>query len=339
MAIPNDKSSRLSAEEEIMVRVSWLYYRGGFTQQEIADKLHLSRAKVGRLLAKALEEGIVEINLSPRANLINLSLESQMESRFNLREALIVPTHDDPLRLRENLGRAAGRFLDRSLRDEFTLGIGLGTSVAAVLPFVTSRNPSDSTVLTLSGGFTQPDHDVSGYDISWPLADTLGAKLEVLFCPLVAETASVKKAILSDQKLAAQVKRAEDVDIALVSIGFPDYAMPLYRLGFCEREDVDALIEAGAVGEVIVTFFDINGEFVRTNLYDRSIGVPFETLKKIPETVGIAGGLEKRDAILGALRSGALDVLITDERTAEEVLKLDEQLSERKEGIRAANVK
>jgi DNA-binding transcriptional regulator LsrR (DeoR family) len=331
MAESGERTDRLSAEEEIMVRVSWLYYRGGFTQQEIADKLHLSRAKVGRLLAKSLEEGIVEINLSPRANLINLSLESQLEKRFDLREALIVPTRNDPGKLLENLGRAAGRFLDRSLNYEFTLGISLGTSVSATLPFVTPRNPSDSTVLTLSGGFTQPDHDVSRYDISWPLADTLGAKLEVLYCPLVAESPSLKEALLSDQKLAAQLKRAEDVDVALVSIGFPHYEMPLYRLGFCERKDVDNLVEAGAVGELIITFFDINGQFVHTSLYDRSIGVPFETLKKIPVTVGIGGGLEKKEAILGALRSGALDVLITDELTAEEVLKLDQQLSENKE--------
>lgn len=316
----------LSAEEEIMVKISWLYYREGNTQQEIAKKLGLSRSKVGRILAKALALGIVEIKLSPKADLIHLSLEHELETRFHLKEALVVAAGEDPASLLENLGQAGGRLLDRLLPAKFTLGLGLGTSVASVLPYVTPRSESNSIVLTLSGGFTQPEHDTTGYDISWPLADTLGARLEKLYCPLVAASKEVKNAILSDPNLAAQLKRTQEVEVALISIGYPQVEMPLHRLGFCSIEDVNALLEAGAVGELIVTFYTLEGQPIYTDLYDRAIGVSLDTLQKIPFTVGIAGGLEKTEAILGALRIGCLDVLITDQVTAEAVLQLDQEL-------------
>jgi DNA-binding transcriptional regulator LsrR (DeoR family) len=35
----------------------------------------------------------------------------------------------------------------------------------------------------------------------------------------------------------------------------------------------------------------------------------------------MAAGLEKRDAILGALRAGCINVLVTDESTARAVIK------------------
>jgi DNA-binding transcriptional regulator LsrR (DeoR family) len=327
MVRPERISEELTAEEEIMVKVSWLYYRENYTQQEIAQKLNLSRSKVGRLLAKALKEGIVEIKLSPMVHLINLPLENELEKRFNLREALISPSGDRSHTLLENLGRTAARFLDRSLHEVFTLGISMGTSVAAVLPFVSPRNETDSTVITLSGGFTQPEYDTTAYDISWPLANTLGAKLEVLYCPLVAESKEVKETFLSDRNLCAQLKRAEEVDIALVSIGYPHMDMPLHRLGICTTPDVTNLLDAGAVGEIITNFINMDGEFVHTDLYDRSIGVSIDVLKKIPTTVAIAGGLAKTRAILGALRTDCLDVLITDNDTAEAILKLDDEQS------------
>ncbi len=44
--------------------------------------------------------------------------------------------------------------------------------------------------------------------------------------------------------------------------------------------------------------------------------------------IGVAGGQGKAPAILGALRGGHMDVLITDSTAATELLRLDDELSD-----------
>jgi dihydroxyacetone kinase-like protein len=60
-------------------------------------------------------------------------------------------------------------------------------------------------------------------------------------------------------------------------------------------------------------------------LDDRIIGLSIDELRKVPTTVAISGGLEKTRALLGALRVNCLDVIITDQKTAEAILQLDDE--------------
>jgi DNA-binding transcriptional regulator LsrR (DeoR family) len=145
---PNISGTESTSEEEILVKVSWLYYFGDMTQQEIADKLNLSRPKVGRLLSKARQEGIIEISLSPKIQSLNLALENELEKRFGLKEAVVVESGEDRETLNRNLGRAGARFLDRNICEDFMLGIAMGTSIAAILPYVHPRSSSNGTIIT-----------------------------------------------------------------------------------------------------------------------------------------------------------------------------------------------
>lgn len=310
-------------QEELLVKVSWLYYFGNLTQQEIARKMNLSRSKVGRLLRRALADGIVEIKFHPSVQSYHPSLEDEFEGKFNLKEALITDSSADHDQQLDNLGRACARYLDRILGDEFVLGIGLGTTIAAVLPHLVPRKSSHGTIVTLSGGFSQAGFDTSSYNVGWPMADRLNARLEQMLCPLVAETVEARNAIMGDSNIKAQLNRARSCDIALISIGPVNYEMNLFNFGYIPIEDVRVLIEAGAVGEVLSSFYDRSGRIVDNELSDRNIGLGIPDLKKIPTSIAVSGGQNKVEAILGALRSGFLDVLITDLDTAEAILKLD----------------
>ncbi len=78
-------------ENDILIKVSWLYYFDNKTQSEISKMLNISRQKVQRLLVKAKEKEIVRITLSnPAYNL--MSLEKKLKEKFNLVDAVVVPT-------------------------------------------------------------------------------------------------------------------------------------------------------------------------------------------------------------------------------------------------------
>src|SRR5690606_39652962 len=96
-----------------MARVAWLYYHQGLTQQDIGDRLGLSRVKVVRLLARAREEGIVQIRVD-HPSLRYVELEEQLRRRFGLQEAVIVPSSETEEQIREALGQFAARSLGRA---------------------------------------------------------------------------------------------------------------------------------------------------------------------------------------------------------------------------------
>ena len=55
----------------------------------------------------------------------------------------------------------------------------------------------------------------------------------------------------------------------------------------------------------------------------RRIGIDLSDLARIPKVVGVAGGVHKTRAILGALHGGFLDVLVTNELAAIRLLELE----------------
>ena len=112
-----------------------------------------------------------------------------------------------------------------------------------------------------------------------------------------------------------------DVTLALVGIGALEPSSLLQSSGniFSEPE-LEALGAQGAVGDICLRFFDAGGERVESDVDRRVIGVSLEQLREADRSVGIAGGPRKYEAILGALRGGWINVLITDSTTAERLL-------------------
>ncbi len=69
-----------TAEDELLVRIAWLYYMEELTQAEIADRLNMSRIKITRYLKQAREKGIVQINIQSNNSNV-LELESALSNR------------------------------------------------------------------------------------------------------------------------------------------------------------------------------------------------------------------------------------------------------------------
>jgi len=74
------------------------------------------------------------------------------------------------------------------------------------------------------------------------------------------------------------------------------------------------------VGDICGHFYTADGVRVDQAYPGVSNGIIGEQLLACPQTIVIASGAEKVAPILGLLRIHMVDVLVTDERTAEQVL-------------------
>ena len=131
--------------------------------------------------------------------------------------------------------------------------------------------------------------------------------------------------LLNEKSIRSTFALFNRVTIALVGIGaiYPRVISTLLNTGHIEKKDFESLKVCNAVGDVFSHFFDIKGEICDSSLQGRLVTMPVEVLKKVPYSIGVAGGKLKSEAILGALRGRYINILITDNTAGEKILKLD----------------
>ena len=111
--------------------------------------------------------------------------------------------------------------------------------------------------------------------------------------------------------------------MSVVGIGCLNDRATIVKNGILNQNDFTFLKMQGAVGDVLSHFLDKNGQVVSHDLEGRLMSTPMEQLKTLDNVIGAAGGADKAEAILAVLRGGYLDVLITDEDTAQLLLEAE----------------
>ena len=107
-----------------LTRLATLYYVDGLTQEDLSKQFSLSRAKIGRLLKRAQEEGIVEIRVKhhPRDT---RDLERELIARFGIEKAIVSINHKDQDKQRELLAGLVASHLDRILANDMIVAVGM----------------------------------------------------------------------------------------------------------------------------------------------------------------------------------------------------------------------
>ncbi len=305
--------------DDLLVRIAWLYYIEDLTQQEIADRIHLPRVKVTRLLKQARDEGIVEFRIVKPT--VHLELERELRLHFGLKDAIVIPTPLDGERLRPALGEAAAKYLQSLFRPGLVIGLGMGRTLAEIPDFVEPIPSSGCVFREMVGGSSRADLGLDTYNVSWRLAERCGGIVEHIFAPLLVESTETREALWNDSRIVATLEKAAQCDVGVVGIGDVGDDMLLFQLGCCDAATVRYLQDRGAVGDILGRMFDVNGERVRCEMDERLIALDLEQLRGISTMVAIAGGTEKTRAILGALRGSYVNVLITDMESARAVLR------------------
>jgi DNA-binding transcriptional regulator LsrR (DeoR family) len=114
----------------------------------------------------------------------------------------------------------------------------------------------------------------------------------------------------------------DKVTLALVGVGALEPSALVASSGNTfSQGDLEALQQAGAVGDLCCRFYDAHGREVRGAFKDRVIGIGLDALRRVPRSVALGGGKRKFAAILGALRGKWVNTLITDQYTAQRLVK------------------
>ncbi len=320
MAIASHPSNE---ELRLLVKVSRFYYEDGLNQDAITARLGLSRSKVSRLMAQARETGVVQINVVAPEDLF-LDLESALEERFGLQEALVVEAQsgDTQAQVSRAVGSAAAGYLLRAMSPRSTIGMCWGDTLRYMAAALTSQRYPNAQVVQVIGGLGQPDSEVHATELCRSVSRSLGCRLTLLPVPGIVADQRTREVLLSDVHVQRAVEAFDDLDIAFVGIGAPTLGSVTMRDGsIITRAELDALLHKGAVGDIALRYYDAEGECIESEINDRIIGMTLEQIKQVPKIVGVSGGPDKQAAIRAALRGHLINVLITDSVTAETLLE------------------
>ncbi len=309
----------------LLSKISSMYYNQKYNQQEIADRLRLSRPKVSRMLKQARKQGIVQITVvTPNSNFVEL--ENALEKKFGLKEAILVESDSDISAdmIKRQIGSAAARYLDRTVNEGDVIGVTWGTTLQAMVDSMQPKPIDNLHIVQALGGVGPPEAKAHAADISRRLSQLLGAKLTLLPTPGIVGSVQAKQILMDDPQVKNTLKLFSKIDSLYVGIGALETNPVLNGKSEEISESIcQEIFDSEAIGDIALRFYDSNGKEVDTTLKDLVIGVSPEEMMQIETVVGIAGDLKKAKVIHGALVGKNINVLISDSMTAEKVLEME----------------
>ncbi|MDA8412008.1 MAG: MarR family transcriptional regulator [Treponema sp.] len=303
--------------EDLLIAVANLYFLEDFTQKEIAERMGQSRIAVTRMLKRARDEGLVRISIErPLPEHVDLALK--LERRFGLASATVVPTGANAKATLQEIGKAGARVLERQSLSGQRLGVAWSETVRSILPYVERIASPPLCVNELAGTYLAPS---TPYGVSFPLAEKLGVALESIPMPVLVRSARVRTMMIQEPAIGKALENAAKVRLAIVGLGNVSRDSSIMKTGYIEPEYLVELKMKGAVGDILMRYYDEQGRSISTSFSDKIVSLSMDRIRQIPFVLALAFGSKKVAAIHGALCGRLIQGLVTDSRSAEALLR------------------
>jgi len=310
----------MKTNRKFLYKIAKLYYFDNFTQEEISKKLGISRSKVSRFLDKARAEKIIEIKLNyPEENYDKT--ETLIESKFGIRECIIVPSFDSQEEVFKNIAGELSMLLQRILKNGDYVGINWGNTLKEVVARLHFPKKININVVPMMGGLGKIDNGMQTNLIASNLADKLGGISYQIHFPAFLDSKNLKEMISDDSNVREIFDLSDKINTAILGMSATTENSTLIRMGIFTIKDIAYLKSLGIVGDINLNWVNSKGDFVPNDIFDRTLNIPFEKLRKIRNVIGIAFGNHKIKIIRALLLSRLINIFITDQDTAKRLVR------------------
>lgn len=320
-------------DERLIYKVCSLYYQDNMNQQEVGDYLGVSRSSVLRMLQKGREMGIVTIELHNPRFYDYGDMEKTLERAYGLKDVLIVENSvlDTRSEAASYMFGSASDYLHSFFKEGDRIGVAMGNTLNNVVNTNKAYEKHKNLLFVALEGsisrITVEGTDVQGNEIARKFADKFGGTYTQFLSPAVFSDWKVLEFFMKEKAVNYILDEFKRLNVVVVGIGVPDGTEhTLSKAGYLMEEDRRKLVERGAVGDMCLQFYDQDGNTDQYSFYnDRVAAMRLADIRRIPSKIGIAGGARKVDAVIGAIRGGFINILITDTECAKKLIELAQQ--------------
>lgn len=309
--------------DETRIRAAWLYHVGELSQDEVGQRLGLSRFKVLRLLSDARAAGEVVVSLDHRST-GTLEQAEGLRKKFDLKDVLVAPETgtSDAAAARRAVGIVAANWLARVAGNgAMTVGVGWGRTLSAMADALIGLNNPELRIVSLMGAMvrTGPEGPI---DVCARIAAVAGGQALFLPAPFLADTPEDAAQIMQQRLVREALDAARSARHMIISVGEGGTDALLTTSGVIDVGDIAALEAAEVVADTTGKFFQKDGTLAQVDLNTRTPAIGLEDMARAEVTLLVAGQAKAR-AARAVLRAGIVNRIVTDELTAK-VLMEDE---------------
>lgn len=309
---------------ELYIKIAFWYYNLHLTQDEIARRLNITRQKVNQMINSLQEMGIVSIHINGYEQEY-IALESQLEEAFGLNEVIIASDYEKKEYTERRVADIAGQYLDRTIKNGDMVGVSWGKLLAAVVDSMSYQRKNKCRVLQLVGAQNMNMSGLKSDEIAREMANKLNCPSYMLYAPVVVEYPETKQMLMKEKSIRTNFEQMENCTVGVFGIGELDETSTMRQIGYLSAEDIEHLRNEGFCADISMNPIRQDGSYDNCYLENRLLNADMDCLKKIDNVVAVASGVHKANAILAVLRSGCLNTLILDAKTAERIITIMEE--------------
>ncbi|MEO1745563.1 MAG: sugar-binding domain-containing protein [Pseudomonadota bacterium] len=312
------RAGRPDHGDDIIIEAAWLYYEDGLNQNDIAERLGVSRATVVNYLQEARERAYVRISLSQDA-FSGHRLAVALKEALSLTDVIIMPDADEVSATARRVARGAARWLPQLLSPGDRLGVAWGKTIFDVAESIEPSAIADLTVLQLVGSMATP-YGFSADVCSSYVARRLSADCVNLHVPAIFSTSELAARVRDEALIANQFDAIGHVNKTLFAVGsvLPD--SHVVSSGVAKRDELRWYVDRGAVGVLCGRFINADGGHVDGPLDARMMGVAPDAMRAPEMGMLVSVGPERVAAAIAAVRGGYTTHLVTHQSSAEAML-------------------
>ncbi|WP_434054017.1 MAG: sugar-binding transcriptional regulator [Roseibium sp.] len=315
--------ARPRTQDDAIVEVTWCYYQDGMNQNEIAERLGISRATVVNYLAEARKRDYVRISLDTDV-FRNQELARRIVDRFGLRDAVVIPSSPDgPERSLDRVTRVVADWLPGLLEPGDRLGVAWGETVYRVAEAAPRVDLEDLTIVQLVG--SRPAAlGFAAETCSATLARRYGAHCVNLHVPLVLSDKDLVEQLKREPVIEAQLQAVADCNKTIFACGTCGEDSHVVHTGLLDKSDIGACAANGAIGVICGRLIDQDGHGLNRDIEDRMIAVTLEQMRHKDMGLLVGSGPDRAAPMLAAIRGGYATHVATCSETAADLLRRSE---------------
>lgn len=311
--------------DNLIFKVLKYQYIDDLSQVEIAAKLNISRVAVSRYISRAKREGLVEHKIKYPRNFTferNEELEKKFIEQYGLNECIIVSSKDNTNEILIELANQLEKLFEKITHDHTFIGVGWGVTLDKISEYIDIQNKKNVKMVPLVGGYGKLFDNTHSNNIAKLLASKFNGVSYTVHIPALLDSKEIKESILRDSAAKEIYRLAKRVEIALLCMSDLSNKSTLYKTGQLNEEDLHYLEGQGVIGDINFVFVDEEGNFVPNEISERqTILFSIDQMKSVKHVIGLAIGARKVKIMRTVLEGGLINILMTDEDTANMVIE------------------
>lgn len=306
--------------KRLVIKTCKLFYEDNMSQKDISLSLGISKPQVCRMLNFAKENHIVEFTINNSYSQ-EFELEEKLIEKYSLKEAFVFnfpyKNTDEAIR---KLGECCAEQLDKYFTDNSVIGVMSGRTIASISNFAHKLTREGLNFVPLVGNIGSKGHKWHANVIAENFALKTGGNYSLMNAPIIFQNEEACNLIKKEPSISQILGKGKGCNIALIGIGEINLSSTSYLCGAFSEDDITKLTAENAVASVCTSYVSKDGKILDTELSLRSIGVSLNELTK-STTIAFSTGKEKIEATKAVLKSGYIDVFMTSQDIAEELLE------------------